>query len=355
MSEIPDNGPQRGGAERSFVGRAAAVLAASMVASRLLGLLRDRVLAHQIGVSAETDAYGAAFLIPDMLNYFLAGGALSIAFIPLYSRVRETSGREEAEALFAKVLGTMTVVAIAATALFWWQAEALVDAAFPRFDPEIRALTVRLTRIVLPAQIFFVAGGIVRAALMAHGRFASQALAPIVYNAGIIAGGVWLGDTLGPEGFAWGVLAGAAIGPFGFALIEFFRRTELRLRVRFAPFDREFLRYLVLAAPLILGVTLLTVDEWYDKLFGALQSEGLAISARLIPSYFSFSRVEARAIVIPSHQPCSFAQAINSGSFLIFSRRDGSLSRSANLSGPPSRIHNGKNELQLWNIAVYGY
>jgi putative peptidoglycan lipid II flippase len=253
---------------------AAILLAASMVLSRLLGLIRDRVLAYQIGATAETDAYGAAFLVPDILNHFLAGGALSIAFIPLYSRLRARSGDAAAQALFATVLGTMSAIAIAATLLLWWRAEALVLLGFPRFDPETQALTLRLTRIVLPAQIFFVAGGIIRAALMAHGHFASQALAPLVYNAGIIAGGILLGARMGAEGFAWGALAGAAIGPFLIPLIEAWRRSDLRLRFRVAPFDRELLRYLALAAPLMLGVTLLTVDEWYDKVFGGLLTEG---------------------------------------------------------------------------------
>ncbi len=62
---------------------AALLLAASALLSRVLGLVRDRVIAHQLGASSETDAYSAAFLVADILNYFLAGGALSIAFIPL--------------------------------------------------------------------------------------------------------------------------------------------------------------------------------------------------------------------------------------------------------------------------------
>ncbi len=271
-------GPAAGQSRGERVTLVAALLAASVLLSRVLGLVRDRVLAHQIGATAATDAYGAAFLVPDILNYFLAGGALSIAFIPLYTRVRADAGAEAARALFGRVLGTMSVLAVAATAVLWWQAEPLVLRAFPRFAPETQALTVRLTRIVLPAQVFFVAGGIVRAVLMAEGRFASQALAPLVYNLGIIAGGVWLGGALGPEGFAWGALAGAAVGPFAISLVELWRRTDLRLHLRFTPFHRDVLRYLGLAAPLMLGITLLTVDEWYDKVFGGLLAEGTVAS-----------------------------------------------------------------------------
>jgi putative peptidoglycan lipid II flippase len=210
-----------------------------------------------------------------MLNYFLAGGALSIAFVPFYTRARAEQGEAGAARLLATVLGTTTTLAVVASAVLWWQADALVRVQFPRFTPEMHALTVHLTRILIPAQIFFVAGGIVRAALMARGSFLSQALAPLIYNAGIIIGGGAFGSTLGAEGFAWGALVGAAIGPFLVSLWDAMRRADLPVGFRFAPLDREFLKYLVIAAPLMLGVTLLTVDEWYDKWFGGLISESV--------------------------------------------------------------------------------
>ncbi len=253
---------------------AAVLLALSAVLSRLLGLVRERVIAHQIGASVEADAYGAAFLIPDILNYFLAGGALAIAFIPLYSSVRARSGEQAAGALFSNVFGTMTAVVAVATAILWWQATPLVEFFFAGFDPDTQRLTARLVRILLPAQIFFVSGGVLRAVLMARGRFASQALGPLFYNLGIIfAGGFW-GARFGAEAFAWGALAGAAVGPFAIPMVEVWRDRELRPRIRVAPLDPLVLQYLAMAAPIMLGVSLLTVDEWYDKYFGAGLAEG---------------------------------------------------------------------------------
>ena len=251
---------------------AAALLAASFFLSRVLGFVREAVLAYRLGVGADTDAYYAAFQIPDMLNHFLGIGALSIALIPLYTRIRSERGEEAANRVFATVLGTLGVVALVATSLLWWFAEPLVALQFPDFTPDKQALTVHLTRIVLPAQIFFVCGGIIRAVLMAKGRFGAQAAAPLIYNAGIIAGGFFLAPLLGVEGFAWGALLGAALGPFGYALLDARGRVPLRLRV--APLDPDFLRYLLLAAPLMIGVTLLTMDEWYDRWFGGVLGEG---------------------------------------------------------------------------------
>jgi putative peptidoglycan lipid II flippase len=251
---------------------AAALLAASVLLSRLLGLARDMVLGRQIGVGPEADAYQAAFQIPDILNYFLAGGALSIALLPLYETTRSRDGPAAAQRLLATVLGTVGGAAVLVTALLMAWAESLVAFQFPRFDAAQHALVARLTRIVLPAQVCFVAGGILRAGLMAEGRFLSQALAPLLYNLGIIAGGVLLAPRLGVEGFAWGALAGALVGALGSAILE--ARGRIPLRARFAPFDPDLRRYLVVAAPLMAGVTLVTVDEWYDRWFGQLGGAG---------------------------------------------------------------------------------
>ncbi len=256
------------------VGFAAVLLAASVLLSRVLGYAREALLAYRVGAGADADAYYAAFQIPDLLNYLLAGGALSVAFLPLYTRRRASGCIEDADDLLAVVLGTLTAIAAAATALLWWQVPWLTETQFPAFDPATQALTARLTRIVLPAQVFFIAGGVINATLLARGRFGAAAVAPVVYNGGIIAGGLLLAPfTAEPvEGFSWGALIGAVLGPFLAPLLDARRRVAIRLR--FAPFDRTFLAYLWIAAPLMLGQTLLTVDEWYERWFGALLEPG---------------------------------------------------------------------------------
>lgn len=254
------------------LGAVALLLAASVALSRVLGYVRDAVIAWRLGVSTEVDAYRAAFLLPDLLNHLLAGGALSIAFIPMYARMQREQGAAAASRLLAVVLGTVTAAAAAVTALLWLVTPALVDRLFG-FERAGLDLTARLTRIVLPAQLFFIAGGIVRGALMAEERFTSQALAPLIYNLGIIAGGVALGGRLGAEGFAWGALAGAGFGALLPSLIEA-RQAGLRVGFRIAPRAPELRRYLWLALPLMLGVSLLTVDEWYDSIFGSRLGEG---------------------------------------------------------------------------------
>jgi putative peptidoglycan lipid II flippase len=255
------------------MGAAALLLAASVLLSRVMGFLREMVLAAQLGVGPQTDAYRAAFQIPDVLNYLLAGGALAIAFTPLYQKARAEQGQAAASELYRIVISTLGVVVVLATALLAWKTPELVALQFPGFDGPTQQLTSRLTLITLPAQIFFVTGGVARAVLMAHGRFLAQAAAPIVYNGGTIVGGLATGTV---EGFAWGALAGAALGTFGYPLWALRRIVPLRLQV--APFDPRFRAYLWLALPLMAGVSLSTVDEWLGRWFGASLAEGTVAS-----------------------------------------------------------------------------
>ena len=280
---------------------AAALLAGSVLLSRVIGVVREAVLADRVGVDSQSDAYFAAFQIPDLLNYLLAGAALSIAFLPIYTRKR-SADPAAAEALFAVVLGNLGLVTTAATAVLMAFAPALVAFQFRDFDADTQALCTRLTRIVLPAQICFVVGGVVQTTLLARGRFRAVALAPLIYNLGIVFGGLWLAPQLGVEGFAWGALAGALCGPLAVPLLDAWGRVPLRLRV--APGDREFLSYLWIAAPLMLGQSLLTVDEWFDRWFGAALGVGLvaqlAFARRLMLAPVAFVGQAIGAAALPA-------------------------------------------------------
>jgi len=290
------------GARRSAgraIGPAALLLALSVFLSRILGFVRDMVLAAEIGVGPPTDAYFAAFQIPDLLNYLLAGGALAIAFTPFYLRTQAERGQGEADDLFRVVLGTLGAITMVLTVALWIHADRLVALVFDRFDAETLALTVRLTRIVLPAQVFFVTGGVVRAVLMAHGRFRTQAAAPLLYNGGIIVGGLATGDI---EGFAWGALAGAILGQWAYPLWDMRKVGGVSLRV--APWDPRFHAYLWRALPLMIGVSLTTVDEWYEKYFGGQVGVGviasLAFARRLMMAPVAIIGQAVAAAALPA-------------------------------------------------------
>ncbi|MDH3384286.1 MAG: murein biosynthesis integral membrane protein MurJ, partial [Deltaproteobacteria bacterium] len=94
------------------MGRAAAVMMASVFLSRILGYARDAVIAYQHGATPETDAYFAAFTIPDFLNYLLAGGALSITFIPIFARYLAEGREEDGYRSFSSIATVMGIAMI---------------------------------------------------------------------------------------------------------------------------------------------------------------------------------------------------------------------------------------------------
>lgn len=267
---------QPGGSSRSMghrMGMAALILSISIFLSRILGFLREAVIAYIHGAGTTTDAYYAAFQLPDLMNYFLAGGTLSITFIPLFSSYISRGDEEGAWRLFSTIASTMGVALIAMTVVGWFVAPWFVSVFFAGFtDPAQIDLTVAMTRIVIPAQLGFYFGGLIQGALFVREVFWPSALAPLVYNICIITGGLLLEPVVGIKGFSIGVVVGALLGPF--ALPLWAARKELKFRFRFAPLDKEFRSFVALTLPLMIGVSLVTVDEWLLRYFGSQQADG---------------------------------------------------------------------------------
>lgn len=255
------------------MGLAAVILAVSILLSRVLGFLRDAVIANQYGASAMTDAYYAAFTLPDLMNYFLAGGTLSITFIPLFSSYIARNDEEGGWRLFSTVATTMGCALIAVSIFGIAFAPTLVGWLNPGFsDAEQMQMAVTMTRIVIPAQIAFYLGGLLQATLFVREVFWPSAIAPLIYNGSIILGGLLLDPWFGIQGFSIGVVIGALLGPL--ALPLWAARKTVRFRFRFAPRDADFRAFLWLTLPLMVGVSLVTVDEWLLKYFGSMHEQG---------------------------------------------------------------------------------
>jgi putative peptidoglycan lipid II flippase len=132
---------------------------------------------------------------------------------------------------------------------------------FPRFDPRTAALCTHLTRLLLPGPLFFFAGGVLGSRLLVRKIFVYQALQPIVYNLGIVLGGVMLSRRVGIDSLAWGVLAGSALGPALLNAVGAFRggfRFHPILNLR----DKAFVEWLRMSLPLMIGVSLTMADKW---------------------------------------------------------------------------------------------
>ena len=171
-------------------------------------------IAWAFGAGHQTDAYFAAFQIPDFLNYILAGGTASITFISIYTRHVSRDDEAGAQHAFNAIITIMSAVLCVGTVFLEIFTPQLVRLVFPKFAADQVTLCVHLTRILLPGQIFFYAGGIVSAVLLAKRMFLYPALSPALYNVFIILGGVIGARTLGISSLAYGALAGAVLGPF---------------------------------------------------------------------------------------------------------------------------------------------
>lgn len=272
------------------MGRAALVVSAGILLSRVLGFFRDVVLAAVLGASEAGDVYDAAFVLPDFLFYLVAGGFLSITFIPILSRYVADGDEEGGNAAFAAVFRPVAVVVVLVSAGAFLFAERLVNAVYVRFPEVVGAVigastdqgltssqldqVVTLTRIVLPAQIFFVLGALFMAVQYTHQRFLIPTLAPIIYNVGIVAGGILMRESdLPASGFIWGALGGALAGHL---LLQWYgaRRTGLRW-ARGVPLSHPALReYVVLAIPLMIGQSLVVLDEQLIRVFAQFGEDG---------------------------------------------------------------------------------
>lgn len=249
---------------------AAAVIAASVLLSRLLGLGREALIASFFGRGAEADIYYQAFLIPDFLNYLLAGAYLTITLVPILSRHLESGDDYGADVAFTSVFRFVAVAILALTAVMWLLAEPLVELVFPLAqDPE--RLTA-MTRLVLPAQVFLVLGALLMAVQYTHKRFVIPAAAPLVYNVGIIAGGLvgWAVGDPTPEAFLIGAVVGAAVGNFGMQWIGARRTGTWFTKTRHG--RSAVGEYLLLAVPLMIGQSVAVLDEQFARIFGQLDA-----------------------------------------------------------------------------------
>jgi putative peptidoglycan lipid II flippase len=263
----PVQPPSSSGGRARIVGIATAIWAASIFLSRLIGLVREQIIGRTLGASRQADLYFASFTLPDFLNYLLAAGALSIVFIPIFLGHLERGDEKRGWHAFSIIANFLLVAGAIGLILLFYFARPLTALVAPGYtDPADVETLVRLTRIILPAQIFHLVGGLLSAALQAQNRHLLPALAPLVYSAAIIAGGL-IGaqyPAIGADGFAWGVLAGSIIGPFGLPLAGCIRSHMHWLPI-FSFRDDDLRRYLFLSAPIMIGFSIVVVDEWIVK------------------------------------------------------------------------------------------
>jgi putative peptidoglycan lipid II flippase len=191
------------------------ILAVAYLMSALLGILRDRLLAGRFGAGDELDIYYAAFRIPDFVAMVMILGAISAAIIPVFSSYFVRS-KEEAWKFASALLNVFLAVLVVVSAILAILAPYFVCLIAPGFSGEKREMTILLTRIMFLSPIILGTSNIISGILQVFHRFLATALAPIMYNLGIIFGIVFFVPRIGLQGLAWGV----ALGGFMHLLIQ---------------------------------------------------------------------------------------------------------------------------------------
>ena len=264
----------RGGRQ---IAKAATLVMALFVVSRVFGLVREMVVGALFGTSAAYDAYQAAARIPEMIFLVVAGGALGSAFIPAFADHMAKEDYTGAWRLVSAIVNLALIVLTVTAGLTAVFAPVLVRTVIaPGFEPPQQALTARLLRLMLLSPIIFGVSGIVMGALNAHQHFLLPALAPSVYNLSIIGGALLLGPRLGVMGMAVGVVVGAVLH----LLVQV--PGLMRYGARYIPtlgLDDPSVREVGrLMAPRVLGTAIIQLNFVVNNSLASMMGEG-AVSA----------------------------------------------------------------------------
>lgn len=263
------------------------IVAAGYLLSRVLGLIRDIIISAQFGTLPEYGAYRATFNVLDLIYIVVAGGALGSAFIPVFSGMLEEHREDDAWQLANGLLNLALIGLVLACVLIGVLAEPIVSYTIGvGFQPEQRALTVLLLRLMLVQPVLLGLGGLAKATLESFDRFSLPAIGANLYNIGII-GGALLAPWLGIYGLVCGVIAGAVL----FLLVQLpgLLRTGARYMPTLALGMPGLRRVGRLLGPRLFGqaawqVNLIAIGS-FASLFGAaaVAANGYALTLMLLP------------------------------------------------------------------------
>ncbi len=291
-----------------------ATVSSMTLLSRILGFVRDFVIARAFGAGALTDAFFVAFKLPNLLRRLFAEGAFSQAFVPVLGQYRNQRSAEETRQLVDRVASLLFLVVLAVTLLGMAAAPLLVYLSAPGFtdDPEKFALTVQLTRITFPYILFMslvaLAGGI----LNTWSRFAVPAFTPVLLNVSFILMALFAAPYFDPPVMAigWAVFLGGAL-QLAFQLPSL-RRIGMLPRFSIHLHDEGVRRIFQLMAPAVLGVSVAQVSLLLNTVFASFLSTGsvswLYYADRLMEFPAGMLGAALGTILLPSLAKCHAAE-----------------------------------------------
>jgi putative peptidoglycan lipid II flippase len=259
--------------------KAAGMISIMFLLSRILGFVRES-LSGSLFTRFETDSFFAAFIIPDVMYYLLVGGALSAAFIPIFTEYLAKGEEEEGWKMTSTFINIVALFLIALTILGVFFTQWITPLEAPHFKASKIALLISLTKIMFPAVCFTALAGLVGGVLNSYRRFLGPALGPNIYNIGIIVGAAFLGSSFGIKGMAIGVLVGA-IGNFLTQLL-FMPKCGGRF-YQFGYIDLKnpgFRRMLILWIPALIGLSADQANIWATTAMASSLPEGSITAIR---------------------------------------------------------------------------
>lgn len=279
---------------------------ANTVLSRILGLVRDVVIAWAFGASRDTDAFFVAFRLPNFLRRLFAEGAFSQAFVPVLGEYKAQRSHDEVRELTAHVAGTLGAVLLVVTAVGVLAAPVLVMIFAPGFleDEEKYSLTVQMVRITFP-YIFFVSLTAFAAGLLnTYGRFGVPAFTPVLLNLALIGAALWLAPMMAEPvtALAWGVFI-AGIAQLSFQL-PFLKRLGLLVAPRFSRAHEGVGRIVRLMMPAAFGASVAQINLLVDTLIASFLVTGsvswLYYSDRMMEFPLGVFAIAMATVILPS-------------------------------------------------------
>lgn len=243
---------------KSLVG-AAAIVGGLSFASRIVGLIRDRILLGEFGAGDVLDAYYAAFKLPDLIFSLLVIGSLSAGFIPIFTKHWHSIGRKERAWKFTNNALNIIAAGMAMVSLVVFVfAGPIAGLIAPGFDAVKRGMVEDFTRVMLLAELILALSVVFGSVLQGMKRFLLFSLAPILYNVGIIVGALVFVKWLGPIGLAWGVVLGAGLH----FLVQLYGVLQAGYRYQpvFEHADKDVRELAALTGPRMLGIAVGHID-----------------------------------------------------------------------------------------------
>lgn len=274
MIKLIKTNPLFNSAPTRSITSAALIITLAGLISRLMGLLRDSLLASTFSAGDTLDVYYAAFRIPDLIYNLLILGALSAAFIPIFTSLISKDDKEGAWEMVNDVLNAAVIIIVVLSLIFFAFAPWIMKVITPGFDPEKINQVVSLARIMFLSPLLLGISGIFGGVLTSFKRFLVYSIAPLFYNLGIIIGIVFFVKFMGPKGLAWGVVFGALLH----AMFQYPAARNLGYRYHWPKFNfwrnKQLKRVVRLMIPRTLGIAVSQVNLMIITIFASLLASG---------------------------------------------------------------------------------